>query len=304
MRHIVVDADGEMVLRRRLCASSSKTAFHHRRREFFRRQAVSPADHPRHDCHAPPLVGLDSLSAVTTSMIQRLARGCRVPWCDPARRWLRTVLGSAATKCFTEKRPKKPHFQHADLFALRAVRYSTVSCAALCARSHHHNHALGIGSADIIEEAIMAPRDPLRKSVHRALDDCRARQVEWIDRLARLKITRPGSAPCRAARDDRATAPVRDAAGPASSSIMARRSSSSSTARSCRLRARCGSRQRNAGTECATRSVAACAISAKSMASCTEFEHSMAKPVARAAITSLWSPKIDSACAASERAAT
>ena len=30
----------------------------------------------------------------------------------------------------------------------------------------------------------------------------------------------------------------------------------------------------------------------------------MAKPVARAAITSLWSPKIESACAASERAAT
>ena len=35
-----------------------------------------------------------------------------------------------------------------------------------------------------------------------------------------------------------------------------------------------------------------------------EFEHSSAKPVERVAITSLWSPKIDSACAASERAAT
>ena len=30
----------------------------------------------------------------------------------------------------------------------------------------------------------------------------------------------------------------------------------------------------------------------------------MAKPVARAAITSLWSPKMESACVASERAAT
>ncbi len=40
------------------------------------------------------------------------------------------------------------------------------------------------------------------------------------------------------------------------------------------------------------------------MASCTELDASMAKPVARAAITSLWSPKMDSAWVARERAAT
>ena len=50
-------------------------------------------------------------------------------------------------------------------------------------------------------------------------------------------------------------------------------------------------------------SVAACAISAPSCASCTEAEDSMAKPVVRAAITSEWSPKIDSAWVASARAA-
>ena len=52
------------------------------------------------------------------------------------------------------------------------------------------------------------------------------------------------------------------------------------------------------------RSVAACAISARSCASCTEPEDSRAKPVVRVAITSEWSPKIDSACVASARAAT
>ena len=51
-------------------------------------------------------------------------------------------------------------------------------------------------------------------------------------------------------------------------------------------------------------SVAACAIKALSCASCTEAEPSSAKPVPRAAITSLWSPKIDSACVAKARAAT
>ena len=46
-----------------------------------------------------------------------------------------------------------------------------------------------------------------------------------------------------------------------------------------------------------------CAIIAMSCASCTLEEASSAKPVVRAAITSLWSPKIDSACVASVRAA-
>ncbi len=41
----------------------------------------------------------------------------------------------------------------------------------------------------------------------------------------------------------------------------------------------------------------------QSCASCTELEQSMAHPVERAAMTSPWSPKIDSACVARDRAA-
>lgn len=52
------------------------------------------------------------------------------------------------------------------------------------------------------------------------------------------------------------------------------------------------------------RRVAACATSARSCASCTEAEASNANPVWRTAITSEWSPKIDSPCAARDRAAT
>ncbi len=52
------------------------------------------------------------------------------------------------------------------------------------------------------------------------------------------------------------------------------------------------------------RRVAACAMAARSWASWTEPEASRAKPVCRQAITSEWSPKIDSACVASVRAAT
>ena len=52
------------------------------------------------------------------------------------------------------------------------------------------------------------------------------------------------------------------------------------------------------------RSVAACATSAKSCASWTSDAHSIAQPVDRTAMTSEWSPKIDSACVATARAAT
>ena len=50
--------------------------------------------------------------------------------------------------------------------------------------------------------------------------------------------------------------------------------------------------------------VEACATTARSWAACTEEEASMAQPVDRAAITSLWSPKIDRACVATARDAT
>ena len=50
--------------------------------------------------------------------------------------------------------------------------------------------------------------------------------------------------------------------------------------------------------------VAACATSARSWASCTDEEARNPNPVERAAMTSLWSPKIESACVATVRAAT
>src|ERR1035441_6070981 len=84
------------------------------------------------------------------------------------------------------------------------------------------------------------------------------------------------------------------------SSIMARMSSAescSTLATSCKVRKpskKCMKGRR------ASR-VAAWAISAISMTSCTELEESMPKPVERALITSLWSPKMERAWAARVR---
>ena len=88
-----------------------------------------------------------------------------------------------------------------------------------------------------------------------------------------------------------------------SSEIKARTSSSSSISivcSSCEVR-KPSKKCTNGIRVC---SVAAWATSAKSCASCTDAADKRAKPVWRTAITSEWSPKIDSPCAASERAAT
>ena len=88
-----------------------------------------------------------------------------------------------------------------------------------------------------------------------------------------------------------------------SSEISARTSSSSSISivwSSCEVRK--PSKKCTNGTRVS--SVAAWATSARSWASWTDAAESSAKPVWRTAITSEWSPKIDSPCAASERAAT
>ncbi len=92
-------------------------------------------------------------------------------------------------------------------------------------------------------------------------------------------------------------------AATSSSSISARRSSSESFsifATSCEVRN--PSKKWRKGTRASR--VAIVEIAAMSCASCTDEEQSIAKPVVRAAITSEWSPKIESACVATVRAAT
>ena len=87
------------------------------------------------------------------------------------------------------------------------------------------------------------------------------------------------------------------------SSIMARRSSSLSASTfitSCEVRK--PSKKCRNGIRASR--VAACATRARSTASWTEPEQSRAQPVARAAITSEWSPKMDRAWVATARAAT
>ena len=141
------------------------------------------------------------------------------------------------------------------------------------------------------------------EAVHRLLHDARAGDVEAVARPRGPGRTRRGSGRCRAGPGGRGERAARCAAT-SSSSISARRSSSVERLDLRAPRARCGSRRRSAGTARALAAWRRGRCAARSCASCTEPEASMAKPVCRQAITSEWSPKIERAWVASVRAAT
>ena len=93
--------------------------------------------------------------------------------------------------------------------------------SGFAAGAHHHDHALGVGCADVIEQVILRGRSA-RRIVHRLLHDVRAGGVERIAGFARLEIDVRDSAPCRASPDGPASARARDARDHDSSSIIAR----------------------------------------------------------------------------------
>ena len=140
------------------------------------------------------------------------------------------------------------------------------------ARSHDNDDALGIRRADVVEQMILAALRP-GELVHGILHDGRASQVERIDGFARLE--KNVGILGRAAEHGMIGRQRAGAMGGAYfSSIIARMSSSVSCsilATSCEVRK--PSKKCTNGTRAS--SVAACAISAKSMTSCTELEASM-----------------------------
>ena len=127
--------------------------------------------------------------------------------------------------------------------------------------------------------------------------------VERVDRLARLEVdvrVLRGAADERPLRRQR---PRRGARGPAPRA-PARAGRRRRAARSCSARARCGTRRRSARTAPASRASRPARPAPGRGPPAPTPTASSAKPVWRTAITSEWSPKIDSPCAASDRAAT
>ena len=193
------------------------------------------------------------------------------------------------------ERLEEPDPEHPDLLAGRDERVDGLLDGA-AGRAHHDDHALGVGSAVVVDQPVAAA-GPRGELVHDLLDDAGHGQVERVRRLARLE--EDVGVLGRAAHDRGVRASGRAAGTPGH-----RRRGRAPGCRPRRGRAilsiscdvRKPSKKWRNGTR--ARSVAACATSAKSCASWTEPAASIAQPVVRACITSLWSPKIDRACVA------
>jgi hypothetical protein len=109
VREIVLDADREMIFRRRL-SDILEHRLYHRRREFFRRQAVAAADH----LHVTAAVLVKRVHAIE---IERLASSsglfCAIENSDAAH-----IRRQHFYKRSGIKRPIEPHLQDADFLVL------------------------------------------------------------------------------------------------------------------------------------------------------------------------------------------
>jgi len=84
------------------------------------------------------------------------------------------------------KRPIQSNLHHADLFALLGEELDGL-LGGLAAAAHQHDHPLGVGGPDIIEEVIR-PGGELGELVHLLLDDPRTADVVGVDGLSALEI--------------------------------------------------------------------------------------------------------------------
>ena len=163
---------------------------------------------------------------------------------------LRTVFGSAEINASAAKGRKSRTFR-SPTFSPCCNRCSIGLLHCPCPGSHHHNHPFGIGSADVVEQ-VVAPAGALGKAIHHVLHDGRTRPVERIDGLAGLEEY---VGILRRAAQQRVIGRQCPLPMLADQSVIDQPTQIviAQAARSCSLRGKCGSRQRNAGRGCVIR---------------------------------------------------
>ena len=241
---VVDDAHGEAAARL-LVRKLVEHRAHHGGRELLGRQAVAPA----HDARARPLRAfvLGAAQRGDHVQVERVADRARLLGAveDGDRAG---GLGQRLKKILHREGAVEAHLEHAHLLAARHHPVDQF-VRRLRARAHHDDHALGLRMADVVEQ-VVAPPGELGEALHFRAHRFRtvvvirvagfARLEEHVGVLRRAAHHRMvGRQAARAVRGDRLLVDER-AAG--------RRPRAP---RSSPLRARCGSRRRSAGTECA-----------------------------------------------------
>jgi len=173
---VVIDADGEVVLRLRL-GQLIEHGLDHGRSELLAGEAVTPPD----DLGFEPRLR-ESVHHVEIERFSGCARflGAVEHRQGPHR------LGEGGREVLDAERPVQPDFQHPHLLPPgRQVLHGLVG--RLRARTHKHDHALDIGGADIVEEVVF-PSGERREPIHILLHHLRAGQIVPVDGLPALEV--------------------------------------------------------------------------------------------------------------------
>ena len=205
MRHVVHDADREVVLRLRL-RELVEDGLHHARRELLGREAVAAAEDERLDREGRRAAAPRLDERGHDVEVERIADRARL---------LRPVEDGERLNGLRERgderrnveRPVEPDLQDADLLALRGEMVDGL-VGRFGARAHEDDDARRLGVTDVVEEVVRAPRE-LREAVHFLLDEAGAGEVIDVSGFARLE---EGVGVLRAAAEDRAVR--REAATP------------------------------------------------------------------------------------------
>jgi len=162
---VVDDPDGESIARL-IFGGFVEDSLCHRGGELFAAQSVAPTDHPW-SAAVDPSLGRAVPERAEHIEVQRLEWGA----------WLFRAIKDdnraragrqCGEQCLGRKGPIKAHNRDANAFACGHQFGHRFSNGA-SARAHQHNHAVGVGGAEVVDEVILT-RGEAGETIHRRLD--------------------------------------------------------------------------------------------------------------------------------------
>ena len=184
VRHVILDADREVIPRLPLLQRIEDGA-RHRRREFLGGKPVAPANDGWR--------GREVTAAVAVRFGQRGHAILVEGFADRTRLFCAVEHGDALRggrqrlqKVFDGKRTKETHLDESHLVA-GLIEVLDGLLYGLGARTHHDDDALGVGRPDVVEQLVLAAGQRCQ-ALHGVFDNLRRCQIKRVRRLTCLKV--------------------------------------------------------------------------------------------------------------------